>query len=225
VHRRAVDVVARPISTILPEVHDRDPVGDMADDGEVVRDEEVGEPEVVLEAREQVDDLRLDRHVERRDGLVEDDQGRVEGERAGDADALPLAAGELVREAVAVLGAEADGPQQLGDALLALRAVDVVDPQGLGDDLAHRHARVQRRVRILEDDLDLTPHRAHRRRFRFVMSWPSKTIEPDVGSSSLMIVRPSVVLPQPDSPTTPSVSPLRTERSTRRRRERRRPCA
>ena len=46
------------------------------------------------------------------------------------------------------------------------------------------------------------------------MSRPSKTIEPDVGSISLMIVRPSVVLPQPDSPTTPSVSPLRTERST-----------
>ncbi len=43
-----------------------------------------------------------------------------------------------------------------------------------------------------------------------VMSAPLKTIFPPVGSVSLMIVRPSVVLPQPDSPTTPSVSPRRT---------------
>ena len=35
-----------------------------------------------------------------------------------------------------------------------------------------------------------------------------------VGSISLMIVRPSVVLPHPDSPTRPSVSPVRTARST-----------
>jgi hypothetical protein len=35
------------------------------------------------------------------------------GERAGDADALPLAAGELVRVAVVVLRVEADDLQQL----------------------------------------------------------------------------------------------------------------
>ena len=42
------------------------------------------------------------------------------------------------------------------------------------------------------------------------MSRPSKRIDPAVGSSSLMSVRPSVVLPQPDSPTRPSVSPCST---------------
>ena len=46
------------------------------------------------------------------------------------------------------------------------------------------------------------------------MSRPSKTIDPDVGSISFMIVRPSVVFPQPDSPTTPSVSPGFTESVT-----------
>ena len=65
---------------------------------------------------QQVDDLRLDRHVERRDRLVGHDQLRVERERAGDADALPLAAGELVRVAVVVLGVEADDLEQLLDA-------------------------------------------------------------------------------------------------------------
>ena len=35
----------------LAEVHHRDPVGDVADDGEVVRDEQVGEPELAPAAR------------------------------------------------------------------------------------------------------------------------------------------------------------------------------
>ena len=51
-------------------------------------------------------------------------------------------------------------------------------------------------------------------RLNFVMSAPLKMIWPLVGSTSLMIVRPSVVFPQPDSPTTPSVSPRVTVRST-----------
>src|SRR5215469_671875 len=40
-----------------------------------------------------------------------------------------------------------------------------------------------------------------------VMSTPSKTILPDVGSSNLVTTRPVVVLPHPDSPTRPRVSP------------------
>ena len=57
----------------FPEVHHRDAVAHLADDREVVRDEDVREPEVVLEVVEQVDDLRLDRDVKSRDGLVADD--------------------------------------------------------------------------------------------------------------------------------------------------------
>ena len=48
-------------------------------------------------SQEQVDDLRLDRHVERGDRLVADEQVGLHGERAGDGDALALAARELVR--------------------------------------------------------------------------------------------------------------------------------
>ncbi len=56
---------------------------------------------------QQVQDLRLDRDVEGRDRLVGDHQARVGGERAGDADALALAAREGVREAVHELGPQA----------------------------------------------------------------------------------------------------------------------
>ena len=91
----------------LAEIHDRDAVADVLDDRDVVGDEQIGEAELALQVAQQVDDLRLHRDVERRDRLVADDQARVERQRAGDADALALAAGEFVRVAVERLGAAA----------------------------------------------------------------------------------------------------------------------
>ncbi len=60
-------------------------------------DEQIGEPVRGLQIVQQVEDLRLDRDVERRHRLVADDQFGVDGERPCDADALPLAAGEFMR--------------------------------------------------------------------------------------------------------------------------------
>ena len=120
--RTLVDVGLAPDLDDLAEVHHGYAIGDVANEREVVRDEEVRQREVALQRLEQVDDLCADRHVERRDGLVEDDHLRVQRERAREADALPLPAGELVREAVAVLGAQADRPQQLVHARAALAA-------------------------------------------------------------------------------------------------------
>ena len=57
---------------------------------EVVGDEQEGDVELALQVLEQVDHLRLDRHVERGDGLVGHQQLRVQRERPGDADALAL---------------------------------------------------------------------------------------------------------------------------------------
>ena len=85
-----------------------DQIGDVADDRQVVGDEQVGEIELLLERLEQVDDLRLDRDVERRHRLVGDDEVRVDRERAGDADALALTAGELVRIAARRVRGEPD---------------------------------------------------------------------------------------------------------------------
>src|SRR3954447_18797971 len=49
---------------------------------------------------------------------------------------------------------------------------------------------------------------------RLKMSWPLNRTVPAVGRSSAMSNRPSVDLPQPDSPTTPRVSPLRRSKLT-----------
>src|SRR5581483_4783031 len=73
-----------------------------------------------------------------------------------DPDALPLPAGELVRIPVREVGVEADRLEQVADAALAVAARPLaVDEHRLLDDLPDRHARVERRVRILEDDLHL----------------------------------------------------------------------
>ena len=108
-------------------------------------DEDVRQVELVLDVLEQVDDLRLDGHVQGRHRLVADDQLGLQGERAGDADALALATGELVREAVVVLRVEPDQLEQLLDPLLraALRG-DALDLQRRADDRADVVPRVQR---------------------------------------------------------------------------------
>ena len=97
VRRPLVDVVGRADLDELAEVHDADRVGQVLDDGEVVRDDDVGQLVHPLQLAHQVEDLRLDRDVECRDGLVGDDQLRVQRERPGQPDALALPARELVR--------------------------------------------------------------------------------------------------------------------------------
>ena len=71
---------------------------------------------VALQVDQQIDHLRLDRDVERRDRLIADDQARAERERTRDAYALALAAGELVRIVLHLVRPQADLAEQLGDA-------------------------------------------------------------------------------------------------------------
>ena len=48
----------------LAEIHDGYAVADVLDHRQVVRDEQVGEALFALQIHHQIDDLRLDRHVE-----------------------------------------------------------------------------------------------------------------------------------------------------------------
>ena len=81
---------------------------------DVVRDEDDGLGELGLQAEELVlEALAVDR-VDGAERLVHEQDGRVDGERAGDADALALAAGELRRVAVAdLVGVERDELDEL----------------------------------------------------------------------------------------------------------------
>ena len=158
------DLVSRCQLDHRAEVHDADAVGDVLDDRQVVRDEHIGQILLFLQIEQQVDDLRLNGHVQRGDSLVADDELRLRGERAGDADTLPLAAGELVREAVQEVGRKAAVVHDLEDHFLhtgVLFLDHVVRLHTLADNLADAHARVQRGIRVLEDQLHIAAQAAH----------------------------------------------------------------
>jgi hypothetical protein len=76
-------------------------------------DEDKRNIEALLQIAEEIDDLRLDRQIQRRDRFVGNDQGWPEDDRASNADALSLTAGQLMREAFAEVPAKADKPQRL----------------------------------------------------------------------------------------------------------------
>ncbi len=149
----------------LAGVHQRHPVGHVGDDGQVVGDEEQAHALLALQVLEQGQDLRLDRHVERRRRLVGDQEVGLGRERHGDHDALLLAAGEAKRILV-------DAPGRLGNPDPAepfdrLGAGGRAAQLGVGldrlDDLrADLHHRVEAGARLLEDHADAAAaHRPH----------------------------------------------------------------
>ena len=161
----------------------------------------------------------LDRAVERRGRLVEDDESRVQDHRPRDRDALALAARELVREAVPPGGVEPHLLKGLRGAPVALRGAR-----------SPARARGGPRSRSRPPSCAATASRrgpgrrsgacaarGASRRGRggevAVLEAQNRSHCPAAGTS-FRTARPSVDLPEPDSPTTPTVSPARTARST-----------
>ena len=65
-------------------------ISDVANHGQIVRNKQVGKILFVLQVLKQVDDLRLNRDVQRRHGFVSDDETGVYRNSACNADALAL---------------------------------------------------------------------------------------------------------------------------------------
>jgi hypothetical protein len=135
---------------------DRYPVRQRERLGLVVRDVDEGDPDFLL----QVDELELhflaQLGVEGGERLVEQQHRRMGDQRSGNGHALLLAAGELVRVALAETG-EPHVLERLGDLAGDLRARRSGHLQGERDVARHRHVREQRVA--LE-------HRAYRPRLR-----------------------------------------------------------
>ena len=82
-------------------------------------------------------------------------------------------------------------------------------------DARDRHARIERAVGILEDDLDALAHRSlGAAAGASGSSGPSKRISPRLGSCRPAMQRPSVVLPLPLSPTMARQLPLAMSNET-----------
>ncbi len=105
-------------------LHHRDAIADLRRHAQIMGNEQHRQAEPRFEVFKQVQNLRLHRHIERRDGFVGDQDFRLERQRAGDADALPLAAGEFVRIALHGAGVQTDQAQKLA----GTPARDIADP-------------------------------------------------------------------------------------------------
>ena len=148
-------------------VHDEDAVAELGHDAEVVRDQQHRRAALGHEPLEQVEDLRLRRHVERGRRLVGDQQVRLVGERDRDHHALAHAARVLVRDSrragCSAFGTSTSLSRLDGErGARARRLILLVAQDDLRDlvaDLAHR---VERGHRVLEDQRHLlAAHRLH----------------------------------------------------------------
>ena len=148
------DFFGRPELDEATEIHHGNALADVRHHGEIVGDEDVSEPEIALQFGKQVEHVAADRHIQRRHHLVAHDQFRAQRQRARNHHALLLAAGKLVRIAIADILRQADAVHRLARPPEAIGAVALARQfQRLQHGGEDRHPRVQRGVRVLEDDL------------------------------------------------------------------------
>ena len=147
--------------------------------------------------------------VDRRERLVEEQDLRVVGEGAGQGDALPLAARALGHVLAVIVLGQPDHAHQLQRPLAPDAGCDALHLERELDVLADRAVREQ--CQRLEDEAGRPPVRG-------------QVVDPlcraagcrrRSGVSMPASMRSSVVLPEPDGPTTVKNSPSRTSRSTR----------
>src|SRR6478752_5723363 len=137
----------------LARVQHGDPVADRFDNTEIVADEQVGDARPLLDVFDQIKYACLGGHIQSAGRFVADDDFRFHRERPGDRDALSLAAGEFAGVSLTGVCGQTDGVEQFTDSFAA--AGDAGCAERLDQNVLHIQGRVQRGVRILEDDLDV----------------------------------------------------------------------
>ena len=135
--------------------HDRDPIADLGGHAEIVGDENHRQVHPLADFVQQLQDLRLNGHIQGRHRLIRHQNFGFEREGTGNADALALTAGELVWETVIGSRIQAHGLKELTRPVLGLIGAHAHQDRTLGDDLPDPRTRVERRERILKDHLDL----------------------------------------------------------------------
>ena len=159
VGRRGEDLLHRAGLHDPPQVHHRDPVGDVPGQSQVVRGDQGRQPQVGAQVEQQAQDLAAHRRVQGGDGLVGHQDLGLQDERARDHDPLALAAGQLVR----VGGQEPLGRPQPRPGQRPSHAVGLVgrralvDAQPLGHGLVDGAAGVERAGGVLLDQLHPPP--------------------------------------------------------------------
>ena len=113
-----------------------------------------------LKFPQQVEDLRLHRHVQGTGGLVQHHEPGPQNQRARHRHPLALAAGELVGVAVGHGGVQPHLLQHFHHPPVEFRRGEprLVNAQPLPHDLPHQQPRIEGGVGVLEDDLHEPPH-------------------------------------------------------------------
>ena len=138
-------------------LHHQHLVRDRPGDRQVVRDEQEGDAEPLVQLGEQVEDLGADRDVERRDGLVGHHQPWPRDDGARDRQALALTAGEFVRVFLQVGRKQADLVQGVfgHGAAFGFVRLPVEQVYGFSHQPFSILARVEGAVGVLEDNLQV----------------------------------------------------------------------
>ena len=155
--RTGEDLLDRALLDLASGVHHHHALAHLGHHAEVVRDQHDRRAEPVLQVAHQVEDLRLDRHVQRRRRLVGDQQLRIARQRHRDHHPLAHAAGKLMRILAhpPLRRGNADQHQHLDRPLLGVaRRQALVKLQRLADLPADRQHRVEAGHRLLEDHRD-----------------------------------------------------------------------
>ena len=148
-HRRRPPLLDEP-----PGVEHADAVAHLPDDPEVVADEQHGGAELGLQAGHEVEHLGLDGRVEAGRRLVEDQQGRVGGERHRDHDALLHAARELMRIAAHHRVGVGDLDRASASRARSVASLRAAAPEDLGHLLADPDRGVEGGAGVLVDHRD-----------------------------------------------------------------------
>ena len=182
-----------------------------------MRDEDHRELTVLRQGGEQVQDLCLHRHVERADRLIGDQELRLDRQGARDRHALRCPPESSRGRRAHRLGTSPHGFKEVGDqcGLLLAPVHESMHPSRLADRLVDSETRVQRRVRVLVDQLHpASDESAGPAQFAPNTSSAAEAPRLNPVRPDRTMHRARVVLPLPDSPTSPRTSRAPTSRLT-----------
>jgi hypothetical protein len=122
--------------------------------------EQIGNPQPLSQVEQQIDDLRPYGYVQGGYRLIQDDQVRIQDQRSGDSDTLPLAARQFIGITASHIRPQADALHHLDNPAKTFASITPsMNDQRLIEDSADGRSRIERREGILKHHLQPGPHR------------------------------------------------------------------